>query len=118
MTGSVAGTVVVAAAAGVGCFDEAAGVAVLDFAGGLEGLLAGAAVTLTEAAAAGRSVIAGLASALAVAVSVTDVPAAVPDGTVTCVCSWYEAGATEVASAPTEHEALPSPPGQLPVKAG
>jgi hypothetical protein len=50
--------------------------------------------------------------------SATDVPAAVPDGTVICACIWYDEAATSVAKSPTEQEALPSPLGHLPAKVG
>jgi hypothetical protein len=73
------------------------------------GLVDGAAVTLTELAAIGRSVIGGLVAACAVAVNETeDAPL---EGAVTAACIVNVEGAVEVASGPSSQPAPPSPLG-------
>ena len=52
------------------------------------------------------------------AVRLTDVPAAVPEGIEICASIWYDEGVTLVPTSPTAQETLPSPEGHLPVKLG
>jgi hypothetical protein len=74
------------------------------------------AVAVTVAAPTGGVVMAGVVTAVAVAVNVTEVPEAVPEGTAICACIWNDDGEISVAIAPMVQVAAPSPLGQRPVK--
>jgi hypothetical protein len=97
---------------------DGAGVLVGD---GLAGGVLAAAVgvlTATVSAAVGSTVMAGLVTASAVAVRVTDVIDVTSDATGICACIWSDDGASAVAIDPIVQVAEPSPLGQRPVKDG
>ncbi len=52
------------------------------------------------------------------AVRLTDVPAAVPDGIEICASIWSDEAVTLVPISPMAQETFPSPEGHLPVKLG